>query len=198
MNMKRLAIIDTETGGLDPNRYSLLTLGVVVWEQQSILDEFEMSVAEPEITTEEEAMAVNQCDVDLIRRNGLSPGNAVASLESFLRKHFNIGAEQISVAGHNVSFDLAFLRRLYGLANKEFRLFSHRVLDTASVIQFLSLAGRLPLQEAGSNQAFEYFGIRFNKGVRHTALGDARATAALLNQLLDTMNRPRATGTGSA
>jgi DNA polymerase-3 subunit epsilon len=184
-DMKRFAIIDTETGGLDPNKYSLLSVGVVVWDRRAIVDELEIAVAEAEIFTEPEAMAVNRCDLDWIRRNGQCPAAAVATLEEFLRLHFDVGREQIRVAGHNVGFDLAFIKRIYRLADRQPGIFSHRVLDTASIIQFLSLAGRLPLQDASSDQAFEYFGIRFEDRFRHTALGDARATAALLTKLLD-------------
>lgn len=30
----RLLFIDTETGGLDPHKHSLLTIGVVVWDEK--------------------------------------------------------------------------------------------------------------------------------------------------------------------
>ena len=35
--MARLLFIDTETGGLDPEKHSLLSVGFVVWD--SVLDE---------------------------------------------------------------------------------------------------------------------------------------------------------------
>jgi len=95
------------------------------------------------------------------------------------------------VAGHNVQFDIDFIGRLYRLAGAEFdELFSHRVLDTAGILAFLILAGRLPPSCSNSSGAFEYFGIEFEPKKRHTALADAIATASLLKSLLGLVEGP--------
>ena len=40
----RLLFIDTETGGLDPQKHSLLSLALVVWEKREILDSKEFLI----------------------------------------------------------------------------------------------------------------------------------------------------------
>ena len=184
--MSRLVVLDTETGGLDPERFSLLSIGVVVWEAGQLGAEDEFFVAEPDLRCDPEAMAVNAIDTKVLARIGLPPEQAVTRLERFLDLQFPLVAhDRITVAGHNVNFDVAFVRRLYRLAGRTAGpRFSHRVLDTAGILQFLVLAGRLPVAVSGSSDAFRYFGIEFAPGERHSALADARATAKLLTKLV--------------
>jgi len=187
----KLLVIDTETGGLEPAKHSLLSIGAVVWSDGRVMDGIEVIVREPELTIDPEAMAVNKFDLARLDAAGRTPSQGVAEFDAFLERNFGprAGRKKISVAGHNVSFDIDFFSRLYRLAGADFRgLFSHRVLDTASVLAFLILAGRLPPTCATSSEAFEHFGIKFEPKERHTALADARATAMLLDALLKSMN----------
>lgn len=188
--MDQVLIIDTETGGLDPDTHSLLSLAALIWTPTGVTAEMEVFVKEPELNYDQEAVAVNRIDIDWIRANGVEPQVAVERLEDFLRHHWRFDSSHgsVRIAGHNVYFDVLFLNRLYRLAHRNYRaVFSHRLLDTASIIQFLVLAGRLPLNEAGSDSAFAHFGITIPKEERHTALGDARATAALLSRLIQSV-----------
>jgi hypothetical protein len=59
------------------------------------------------------------------------------------------------------------------------------LLDTASVIQLFIVAGKLLLENASSDTAFDYFEIDIPANDRHTALGDVRGTATLLSRLVE-------------
>lgn len=188
--MAKLLILDTETGGIDPGMHSILSVGAVVWDDGRLGAEFEVLIAEDSIHVTERAMEINGIDLSAHRSSGLCPASAMALFVAFLREHFQnelaMGAK-IALAGHNIGFDIGFLKRLCHHARVDFdTFFSHRSLDTAAVIRFLSLAGVLPLASAGSDEAFAYFGVPFTAGSRHTAVGDARATAHLLNNLIRT------------
>jgi DNA polymerase-3 subunit epsilon len=61
--------------------------------------------------------------------------------------------------------------------------FSHRMIDTASILHYLYLSGRLEQKVVSSDEAFAHFKIAVEG--RHTALGDALATAQLFNCLLE-------------
>lgn len=191
--MPKLLIIDTETGGLDPGRYSILSIAAAIWDDSIVGDSFEAYILEPNLHVEREAMEVNRIDLQWLQKNGLAPSEAVSRLHSFLDKSFGHVPDRrpITLAGHNVSFDISFLKRLYTLAGVNFDdFYSHRALDTASLIQFLILAGRMPLSEASSTAAFSHFGITFGAGERHSALGDAIATAKLLSKLIELVRTP--------
>lgn len=199
----RLLIFDTETGGLDSDRNTILELGAVVWENTpgpgpgKILGKLRYAIDDQEGISEPEALAIN--GIDLENRVGHSPSVVVAMFEDFLNEVYFDGEpfkkfsnRKVVLGGHNAAtFDVGFLKRLYRLAgfttvgrNSYFeRIFSYRVIDTCSIVRFLVLAGVLPLKGAGSQEAFEYFNIVPTE--RHTALGDAMATANLLDKLIE-------------
>lgn len=190
--MFKLLVIDTETGGLDPSEHSILSLGAVCWREGDLVDELEIFISEPQIVCTERALKEHRIDIEWLSEQGSEPREAVIEFNQFLERNFDRlkSGEKISLAGHNVGFDINYLKRLYKLAGSESeyeRLFSHRTLDTASIIRFLYLAGRISLSSAALSDAIEYFDIELDPEERHTAIGDARATANLLTKLIETV-----------
>lgn len=198
----KLFVFDTETGGLDPSVHSILTLGGVVWEDGEVRDSIEITVAEPHITVDPEAMCVNKLNPDQIKATGLSPLDAVRRLEDFLRPHWpQRDRTRVNLAGHNVAFDYGFLQRLYRLAEQEMlknglppslklawatrmdRMFSYRLLDTQGVAFFLELLGRDHFPGGRSLKSLcTHYGV--TNRAEHSALADAEATAQVLNNLI--------------
>jgi DNA polymerase III subunit epsilon len=187
--MTRLLVIDTETGGVDPQIHSILSLAGIVWEDGGLGAEFEVLIAEPVLTVTARALEINRIELTEHCKRAVTPAEALAQFKSFLTHNLSEELEsrdKITLAGHNVNFDVGFLKRLCRFAGAHFGdMFSHRTMDTAGLLRFLTLAQRLKLSGAGSTEAFEYFGIELPQGKRHTALGDATATALLLNKLID-------------
>ena len=184
--MNKILVIDTETGGLDADKFSILSLGAVVWSDEPGFrrEKFETFVAENPIIAEAGALAVNGLDVETLKVIGKNPASAASLFHNFVRRNFP-GDERVTVAGHNVDFDVRFVKRLFRLAGFEAdyaKTFSHRVLDTASIGRFLVLSHRLKLESASSDALFKFFGIEPVKA--HTALDDAWATANLLDCLI--------------
>ena len=186
--MTRLLVVDTETGGVDPQVHSILSLAAVVWEDGKLGAEFEILIAESLLTVTAGALEINGIDLVEHCKYAVAPAEALARFQSFLRDNLSeefVSKSKIALVGHNIGFDVGFMRRLCRLAGARFEdMFSHRVMDTAGLLRFLTLAKALPLSGAGATEAFEYFGIEVPQGKRHTALGDARATAMLLNKLI--------------
>lgn len=189
----RLLFVDTETGGLDPLVCSLLSLGLVVWEDGVIRGKTEIFISEPEIVADAKSRSIHGIDMVWLKSHGLPPATAVERLETFVATYFDVSfvPSSVPIAGHNVGFDISFLKRLYRLAGRDYeRIFSHRTLDTAGILRFLSLAGVLHLEGAGSSAAFEHFGIKFGEHARHSAMGDAYATAVLFAKLVELVRQP--------
>ena len=179
----RLLFIDTETGGLDPDKHSLLSLAMVVWEDMEIIDSTEILINDGILSVTAEALSVNRIDIEKHKQSALSPSRAMDEILSFTGKHFP-GQRKITLAGHNVHFDANFLKTFFSANNKDFsEFFSHRMIDTSSILHYLYLAGKIKQRAISSDDAFKLFEIKVEG--RHTAIGDAIATAKLFTKMLD-------------
>jgi len=179
----RLLFIDTETGGLDPDRHSLLSFAMVIWEDMKIIDSKEVLINDGILSVNKEALSINKIDIEKHKQSAMTSSQAMDEIISFIGKHFP-GHGKITLAGHNVHFDADFLKRFFSANNKDFsEFFSHRIIDTSSILHYLYLAGRIKHRAISSDEAFDFFDIKVEG--RHTALGDAMATAKLFTTLLD-------------
>lgn len=180
--MPRLFIIDTETGGVDPSKFSILTFAGAVWENGNILGTIELSIRESRLTVEPEAMSINKIDLKKHKEQSISPKEATFSIDRFLDLYFPI--EPITIAGHNVGFDIGFLKRLYRLAHQTYpEKFSRRHIDTASILGFLNICGLISLPKPSLENAIAAFEIPTSSESRHTALGDVLVTCELMNKM---------------
>ena len=178
----RLLFIDTETGGLDPDKHSLLSLAMVIWEDMEIMDSQEILINDGILSVTGEALSINRIDLEKHKQSAVSSSQAMDKILLFIGKHFP-QQEKITLAGHNVHFDADFLKIFFSANNKDFSgYFSHRIIDTSSILHYLYLAGRIKHRAISSDEAFDLFDIKVEG--RHTAMGDAIATAQLFTILL--------------
>ncbi len=158
------AAVDVETTGLNPDQDAIIEVGVVLFNRQGVLEQFESLVypgrsipAEiTRLTGIDDAMVAEAPDLD--------------SLRTPLRRLVGDNA----VVGHNVNFDLAFLRAAYvGQTNRR--------VDTATLASIvLPSLGRYSLDNLVAHLGLAETG----QGQSHRALSDARQTAALFLRLL--------------
>jgi len=183
-----MLFLDTETGGLDPRSHSLLSLGLVVGEGPRVANSLEILIRHEPYVVSAGGLKVNR--IDLVRHSeaALDPPMALTVLDVFLDQHFPHRCQPITLAGHNVGFDQAFLDRFLASQGRALEpRFSHRLVDTHSLAAGLREAGRLPLEQLSSTALFAHFGIEVPDERRHTALGDALATFDLYWKLVELM-----------
>ncbi|WP_419939302.1 exonuclease domain-containing protein [Candidatus Palauibacter sp.] len=184
-SLQKLVAIDVETSGINPFRHQILSLAFVPVDPSKSSLELYVNEGEPEWQRtaagyfEESRPAWEAC--------GLSANDACAALSSYIETAFG---DQITVVGHNVGFDVAFLRQLAFRAGlDQLPLISHRVIDTHTILYLLHLSGVIPKNALSSEGAFRYFDIRPPASARHTALGDAMATRKLFIRVLELWDR---------
>lgn len=184
--MARLLFIDTETGGLDPEKHSLLSVGLVVWD--SILNECysaEYRLKSENYRITKAAQRINKL-TDSDFNDSIAPQTLIKKFEEIKEKYFADYAA-IPLAGHNTQFDVQFIKKMFKDNRRSFdNIFLHRIVDTYSVLKFLQDAGIITNTINSSAQAFKYFGITVDG--RHTALGDAKATMRLYEEMLQLLN----------
>ena len=180
--LERLLFIDTETGGMNPDKHSLLSLAMVIWEDMEILDSQELLINDGILAVTREALSVNKIDMEKHKQLAVTPSQAIGKILIFIRKYFPQQVK-IKLAGHNVHFDANFLRSFFSRNNMDFsKYFSHRIIDTSTIMHYLYLAGHIKHKAISSDAAFDLFDIKVEG--RHTAIGDAIATAKLFTKLL--------------
>ena len=181
----KILIIDTETSGTNPHIHSLISLAVVPLID-GIQDGKEWFVYEHGIQTDPQAMSIHGIKLDWLAKHGIEVNQVCLQFEDYLSSYSD---QLIMLAGHNVSFDIAFLKKLYCSANRTWpKQLSHRSIDTHSLLWFLAQHGKIPHTACSSDGAFAFFNCEPPSELRHSALGDAMATKKLLCSLLDIFN----------
>lgn len=177
--------LDTETGGLDPQHHSLLSLGLVVGDASGVVDSKEILIRHDPYVVTGGGMKVNRIDLAAHHEAALPPLEALNQVDEFLDRHFPEKA-RVTLVGHNVAFDQAFLSTfLLSLGRDPEARLHHRIVDTHSIASALRDAGQLDLQRLSSDSLFEHFGIQVPAEKRHTALGDSLATFELYWKLVE-------------
>lgn len=150
--------MDTETGGLTPDR-SLLTVSMIPVDkdfQIVPIDYFDpiaqqvlhtdaglyVAVKHDTYVVDQEALAVNKIDIVEHDANSVPLPLVRELLTSFIKHTLQtFGRKYLVPAGHNVAFDVNFIKS-YLLTEQEWdTFFTYPSLDTAAVARFLNAAG---------------------------------------------------------
>ena len=189
-----LVFIDTETGGLDPATTSLLSVALAIYnpETETILAKTEILVRHSPYQLEAGAMEVNGILIPNHHQRAYKPKQVIEMIEEFLYPFFK--GKQAKLAGHNVPFDIAYLRAMFtgeGQLDLFNKLFSHRAIDTIPIAQFLKDCGLVKLGQCGLSDLIKYFKIELTGG-RHTAMADCLATVELYKKMVQLVkDRPQ-------
>lgn len=187
MKADKILFIDTETGGIDPANNSLLSLALVVWKGSEIGESKEILINDGVLNVTAKALEINGIDLDEHKKKAVTPAIAIEEFDNFLKEHFQ-DDEKIMLGGHNITFDVNFLNTFLTRNGYSFqKRFSHRFVDTATILFYLYLTGKIKRKIISSQEAFEYFGITVEG--RHTALGDVLATTELFSKLISILYR---------
>lgn len=182
-SFNRFVFIDTETGGINPQIHSLLQIGLVVWDANlGIIDQAEWNIKSDHYCFTKHAQLINKFNILEHNLHAKEPKTVIKELIIFLRRYFD-NNYYIPIIGHNVQFDVAFLKEFFKKNHRSFNhYFSHRYIDTYSVYKTLVLAGKIVHSLDSSSDAFKYFNIRIDN--RHRAISDCIATVELYSKLL--------------
>lgn len=178
----KVLIFDFETGGLDYERHSPLSIGAVVADIDTgeIIEKYEALFKLPEYVVEQEALAKNGLSVAECQANGVEPQVIADKLMDMWTNH---GC--MLIGGQNLHFDIRFAAfHLYHVEPQEFdRIFTYRYLDTYPMIQ-LMLGNEKSPSGSSLKQAIQFFKIDMSdvKGGFHQALYDVIATARILHK----------------
>lgn len=179
----RILIVDVETTGANPFLHDLLSVAIVPYS----VDHPHLNIY---VKTDLHTRWSEYGRKNFEKFRGVWEENALSKLEAHAAIQQYLSAlefdEPAILAGHNVAFDRMFLTKLsHDIGQYWFEGLSHRTLDTFSLIFQLVVNGKAPDTALPSDGALEYFNIKVDPSIRHTAIGDAWATRELLMSIFD-------------
>ena len=147
-----LIVIDVETSGVNPFRHEVLAIGLVP---------FDLKLAPASIFVRPAAIEWSEYARNNFDRystdwelEAVPPTEACQAIETYLARTF--GGRTVTPIGHNIGFDIAFLRRLAFLGGREqLAGLSHRAIDTHTLLYLLTLEGKIPESATTSDGASE-------------------------------------------
>lgn len=180
--------LDTETGGTDEQLHDLLTLGMVLVDEKDFSrhGEFYGHLKLDTYRVTPSAMKINKINLAEISEEGkgYSKDEMINAIYKFLSKY--IKKSPITVIGHNVDFDLRFLRKLFKDCDRThefYDVFSYRKIDTSTLLQIVSIL-KPQYKISSLSDAIKFFNVSFDEDKRHNALEDAKGTIQVYENLL--------------
>jgi|11_taG_2_1085331.scaffolds.fasta_scaffold73806_2 DNA polymerase III epsilon subunit-like protein len=180
-------VLDVETGGLDPDKHSILEISGILWKPgRKIQPAFDCYVKEENIVTVPRAMEVNQIDLNKVSKHGRTPKEAVKYIKNRLDEVLGVERRPVKILAHNANFDYSFLKRLYNLAGeKTHQDFYGRTIDSASILEFLMIVDHIKGNRASADVLFESTNNQIKDEERHRSYYDALATAKSMETLFN-------------
>ena len=179
---RNLIVIDVETSGINPFLHEVIAIGLVPLDDE--LPKLTVYIRHEKIEwTEYAHQNFNKfaCEWNY---QAVPPQVACIEIENYLCRTFD--GQLATAIGHNVGFDLSFLKRLaFQGARDQIKGLSHRAIDTHTLLYLLNLDRKIPETAITSDGALEFFSVDVEESARHTALGDAEATSKLFKRILE-------------
>jgi DNA polymerase III alpha subunit (gram-positive type) len=187
MSLATYVAIDTETGGIERDKYSLLTACFDVMDKDlNEIESLHLRIRDDPYRINPEAMIVNKIDLLEHDKTAIHKSEAGNILRKYLRKHSQDGAIKLVPIGHGVSFDVIWIHE-HLLNRNEFEKYtSYRKLDTSMIAQFYKLIGLIPDNTSGSLESLCAFYNIVHPGA-HDARNDNLATVAVLKAMCGVM-----------
>lgn len=177
---------DCETTGTDPSTCQLLTVSFCVLSaEMERVDSLNLSLrSDTGYHVFPDAMRVNKIDIVNHHESALSLDNARRILLEFLNKHK--GAFTMIPVGHNIQFDIGFLKGSGLMTGEEIRkYFSFGMIDTMVVSQFMKLCGKIPKRQRISLTSLsEYYNLDRRQDLEHSAEYDVSMTVDVLKKMV--------------
>lgn len=191
--MNKIIFIDTETGGVNPEKSALIQLSGIIRIDKKDVEKFNFYIKPFENSeVNEKALEVQGRTLDELKTEKYIEEKEVYKqfinlLDKYIDKYDK--TDKFIVAGYNVRFDVDILKALFQRHGNNF-LFSYldsSMLDPLYSIRLLQIAGILPVLENNKLETWcKHFGIELKT---HDSLEDIVATKKLIGKLISLIRK---------
>ena len=184
-----LFVLDTETGGVDPQKASLMEIAGVVLKDGKVVAKYSSLVksVNGEYNCNDFARSLHGIKDEQIEKEGKFPIEIIKDLNNIKNKFFD--GEPMTIVAHNAAFDISFIKQMFSQNGQELtslpngnelnydKIFARNVIDTATMALVLRLQNRLPFDRCSLDNILKFYNINIEQDKRHSALSDAEQTA---------------------
>lgn len=191
--MNKIIFIDTETGGVNPEKSALIQLSGIIRIDKKDVEKFNFYIKPFENSeVNEKALEIQGRTLDELKTEKYIEEKEVYKqfinlLDKYIDKYDK--TDKFIVAGYNVRFDVDILKALFQRHGNNF-LFSYldsSMLDPLYSIRLLQIAGILPVLENNKLETWcKHFGIELKA---HDSLEDIVATKKLIGKLISLIRK---------
>jgi exonuclease len=191
--MNKIIFIDTETGGVNPEKAALIQLSGIIRIDKKDVEKFNFYIKPFENSeVNEKALEVQGRTLDELKTEKYIEEKEIYKqfinlLDKYIDKYDK--TDKFIVAGYNVRFDVDILKALFQRHGNNF-LFSYldsSMLDPLYSIRLLQIAGILPVLENNKLETWcKHFGIELKT---HDSLEDIVATKKLIGKLISLIRK---------
>lgn len=191
--MNKIIFIDTETGGVNPEKAALIQLSGIIRIDKKDVEKFNFYIKpfeNSEVT--EKALEVQGRTLEELKTDKYVEEKEVYKqfinlLDKYIDKYDR--TDKFIVAGYNVRFDVDILKTFFQRHGNNF-LFSYldsSMLDPLYSIRLLQIAEVLPVLENNKLETWcKHFGIELKA---HDSLEDIEATKKLIGKLISLIRK---------
>jgi putative exonuclease len=191
--MNKIIFIDTETGGVNPEKAALIQLSGIIRIDKKDVEKFNFYIKpfeNSEVT--EKALEVQGRTLEDLKTDKYVEEKEVYKqfinlLDKYIDKYDR--TDKFIVAGYNVRFDVDILKAFFQRHGNNF-LFSYldsSMLDPLYSIRLLQIAEILPVLENNKLETWcKHFGIELKA---HDSLEDIEATKKLIGKLISLIRK---------
>lgn len=174
----RRVFFDTETTGLSHYANQILTMAMVIYEDDKIIHEEEFGLKTQKwARIDQSAMAVHGINITEHNQTALEIDEFCEKVCSILDYH---GIEKPKPHGHNVSFDIKFVQSTFRKADKPYP-FDMYYEDSLVLARQCRKDGLISVDNCQLSTLCQLFGLQAKY---HNALEDTQATAKVYFALL--------------
>jgi DNA polymerase III epsilon subunit-like protein len=179
--------IDTETGGFNPKEDALCSVAVVLPDGSRAKEWF---IYPYNKNYNNKALSVNKLSIDILKDKGIS---IIEFKREFIRYVENTFDEssygKIQLLGHNVSFDIGFLKEVLG-TNFNF-LFHYHFKDSMILANMVKDLGLIPINQSISlkNLYIYLIGEDELSNNAHSSLADAAMSLEIYSKILSLLKQ---------
>lgn len=183
--MRKYIAYDCESGGLNPQQYSLLTVCFKVADSSlQVIETLNLSLKPNDGVYKIHPKALEKNKIDIVKhdREAITYKEAKSKVLTFLSRHSGLGAEKLTPIGFNVGFDDGFIQsQLVPKEDWEMHVDYHK-LDVSVAFQLLKFFNLVPGSvKSNLTSVAHAFGCLGENA--HTAEADTEMTINVLRNM---------------